>query len=255
MNNYYEILDVERDCTAEELKKNYRKLAMKYHPDKNPDRPELQDKFKEISEAYGVLSDQDKRKKYDRYLRIGGGFKGNNGFSYSQEDIFQDMFRDPQFQQMFRGILKEFQKSGLRSNQEFVSKSFFGNKGSIFAGILMVGGIAGKVVKAKLKEKLPDSDTVMKSLGRKVGQFLGYGNDEPKQIVESGDIAYTLEVNLKDLRLGKVVEIEIPTSGKTARFKVKVPAGSIAGQKLRLRGKGERTSEGYGDLYLELAVG
>lgn len=254
MKNYYEILEVEKNCTQDELKKKYRKLAMKYHPDRNPDNPELQEKFKGIAEAYGVLSDADKRKQYDMYIKTGGRFKGNSGFTYSQEDIFKDLFNDPKFQHMFKGILKEFQKTGMRSNQEFVRKSFFSSKGSFVSGMFMVGGIAAKITKSKIKEKLPSSDSVMKNLGRKVGSFLGYGSSAPKQLSETGDIAYTLELSSDDLKFGKVVEIEVPTEAKKSRFKVQIPAGSSSGQRLRLKGRGERTSLGMGDLYLDLEL-
>ena len=69
--NYYEILGVDSKATADELKKAYRKLSIKYHPDKNPDNKEAEEKFKEIAEAYSVLSDEEKRKKYDWEQTIG----------------------------------------------------------------------------------------------------------------------------------------------------------------------------------------
>ena len=80
---YYEILGVSKTATADEIKKSYRKLALKFHPDKNPDNVEAEAKFKKISEAYAVLSDAKKRQEYDTY--------GSAGFQqrYSQEDIFR----------------------------------------------------------------------------------------------------------------------------------------------------------------------
>jgi molecular chaperone DnaJ len=96
--DYYEVLGVSKSVTAEELKKAYRKLAIKYHPDKNPGDKEAEDKFKEIAEAYGVLSDPDKKAKYDRFGHEGlggGGFGGAGGVN--MEDIFSqfgDIFGD-----------------------------------------------------------------------------------------------------------------------------------------------------------------
>ena len=81
--DYYETLGVDKDATGSEIKKAYRKLAVKYHPDKNQDDPEAEEKFKEISAAYEVLSDEDKRAKYDRFGHEaytsggGGGFSGD----------------------------------------------------------------------------------------------------------------------------------------------------------------------------------
>ncbi len=99
--DYYEVLNVEREASADELKKAYRKVAMKYHPDRNPDDPgAAEEKFKEASEAYEVLSDPEKKARYDRYGHEGvksafggGGFSWNDFHHASDvEDIFGDIF-------------------------------------------------------------------------------------------------------------------------------------------------------------------
>jgi len=80
--DYYEVLSVSKSATDQELKKAYRKLAIKYHPDKNPDNKEAEEKFKEAAEAYEVLSNADKRARYDRFGHQGvGGAAGGGGFS------------------------------------------------------------------------------------------------------------------------------------------------------------------------------
>jgi molecular chaperone DnaJ len=85
--DFYDILGVSRSADAEELKKSYRKLAIKYHPDKNPNDKQAEDKFKEAAEAYEVLSNQEKRKRYDQFGHQGMG-AGGGGFSGNMEDIF-----------------------------------------------------------------------------------------------------------------------------------------------------------------------
>jgi molecular chaperone DnaJ len=96
--DYYEILGVDKSANSDQIKKAYRKMAMKYHPDKNPDNKEAESKFKEVSEAYEVLSDDNKRSNYDRFGKtdgFSGGFNGGHGFS--MEDIFSqfgDVFGD-----------------------------------------------------------------------------------------------------------------------------------------------------------------
>ena len=95
--DYYEVLGVERNADADTIKKAYRKAAIKYHPDKNPGDKEAEEKFKEAAEAYDVLSNEDKRARYDRFGHAGmggaaggggfGGFSGAGGFS--MEDIFE----------------------------------------------------------------------------------------------------------------------------------------------------------------------
>ena len=88
--DYYEVLDVAKTATAEEIKKAYRKKAIQYHPDKNPGDKEAEEKFKEAAEAYEVLSDPEKRKRYDKFGHQGmnGRFGGAGGGGMSMEDIF-----------------------------------------------------------------------------------------------------------------------------------------------------------------------
>lgn len=107
--DYYEVLGVSKSADAEELKKAYRKLAIKFHPDKNPDDPSAEAKFKEAAEAYEVLSNADKRARYDRYGHQGvdgaaGGFGGGGGMN--MDDIFSnfgDIFSGTGFESFFGG--------------------------------------------------------------------------------------------------------------------------------------------------------
>ena len=91
--DYYEVLGVDRNADQKTIKKAYRKLAMKYHPDVNKEDPDAEEKFKEISEAYGVLSDESKKQQYDQF-----GHAGMGGFS--QEDIFSNI----NFEDIFSGF-------------------------------------------------------------------------------------------------------------------------------------------------------
>src|SRR6059058_2942852 len=93
--DYYEVLSVSRTATEEEIKRSYRKLAVKFHPDKNPDDAHAEEKFKELGEAYDVLMDPDKRAAYDRFghaafARGGAGF-GGGGF-HDPFEIFREVF-------------------------------------------------------------------------------------------------------------------------------------------------------------------
>src|ERR1043165_525274 len=92
--DYYEVLGVERTASIDEIKKAYRKLAVKYHPDKNPADPAAEGKFKEAAEAYGVLSDDEKRATYDRYGHAGTGNFGGVDPNHSADSgaILGDLF-------------------------------------------------------------------------------------------------------------------------------------------------------------------
>lgn len=105
--DYYEVLGVSKGATAEEIKKAYRKMAIQYHPDKNPDNPEAEEKFKEAAEAYEVLSNPEKRQRYDQFGHQGLG--GNGGYGsggMNMEDIFSqfgDIFGGGGFESFFGG--------------------------------------------------------------------------------------------------------------------------------------------------------
>ncbi|MCF7811792.1 molecular chaperone DnaJ [bacterium] len=98
--DYYEVLGIERNAGQDEIKKAYRKLAMKFHPDRNPDDPKAEENFKEIGEAYSVLTDQNKRARYDRFGHTAPGASGFNGFGFGGESI--DPF------ELFRSVFSGF---------------------------------------------------------------------------------------------------------------------------------------------------
>ena len=118
--DYYEVLGVGKNADESTVKKAYRKIAMKYHPDRNPDNKEAEEKFKEAAEAYEVLSDADKKARYDRFghagLSGGGGFSGGG---MSMDDIFQqfgDIFGDSPFESFFGSRGGQQRSSGQRGS-------------------------------------------------------------------------------------------------------------------------------------------
>jgi len=214
---YYQVLGVAKTATADEIKKAYRKLALKYHPDKNQGNKKSEEKFKEISEAYAVLSDQEKRKQYDTY--------GSAGFRqrYSQEDIFRNFDLNDILRQF--GFGGGFQQSGgFRGAGGFRP----GGSGSPFDNIFAQGGAGG---------------------GCRGG---GCG----PQPMAGNDLTYELTVTLEEVLHGAEKAISLRQNGQTQSVSVKVPKGIETGKRLRLSGKGAPSSSGgpAGDLYLKIQV-
>src|SRR5690606_4109598 len=117
--DYYEVLGVAKGATQDEIKKAYRKIALQYHPDRNPGNQEAEEKFKEAAEAYDVLSNADKRTQYDRFGHAGMSGAGGGGFGggMRMEDIFQnfgDIFGDDMFGSFFGGGRQGGRRQGSR---------------------------------------------------------------------------------------------------------------------------------------------
>jgi DnaJ-class molecular chaperone len=199
--DYYHILSVSPDASVEEIKKAYRKLALETHPDRNPDDAKAEEKFKRISEAYGVLSDPQKRTQYDQYRRLGfhqrPGGPSQPGFGYSQEEILRDFFKSRQAQDIFSEMQREFQRMGFRFDDTFMNRMFFGDKTIFFQGIFwggpgggtrvfrygngggarsQAGSSAGQTdthqVQPQPKGLLQESVSLLAKAGKKIGKFL-----------------------------------------------------------------------------------
>lgn len=220
--DYYEILEVPRDATQEEIKKKYRKMAAKFHPDKNPGNKRAEAKFKEIGEAYEVLKDPEKRKLYDK---VGSDWK-----RYQQAGADPDDFNWSQYAGQGYGS-----QQGHRVNvnmDDIFGDSRQGGAGSPFSSFFdtIFGGgqygnggtygSAGQRARSRQPRKMPDSEA-------------------------------QIRVDLADLFNG--VEKHLRINGD--KVKVKIPAGIEDGKKLKLKGRG-RTSSGIpiGDLYLKISV-
>ena len=126
--DYYKILGIPENALDAEIKKTYRKLALEHHPDQNKNDPESEEKFKQITEAYGVLIDPIKRKEYDRFRadHLAGRSNEYSQFRYSQQDIFEEMFRKGFGKEMFEELNREFSRSGFRSGNSFFQTTLMG---------------------------------------------------------------------------------------------------------------------------------
>jgi molecular chaperone DnaJ/curved DNA-binding protein len=223
----YDVLGVDDDASKEEIKKAYRNLAREHHPDRNPDDPNAEEKFKEIQKAYSILSDEEKRQQYDAQRRFGGGGFGGPGAgggrgSWSQGAGGPEIrFEQGNFDDVFGG------GGGLGD----IFESFFGGRGG--------GGAPG------------GQDPFRQQRG---GRQRGRGRQRQRSRHRSGqDIETTLRLSFKEALEGGRKQVELPT-GESIRLKI--PDGVRDGTKIRLRGRGQAGPTGErGDLYVTFDVG
>lgn len=270
--DYYAILGLSPEATEEEIKKAYRRLALQYHPDRNPGNRQAEEKFKEISEAYAVLIDQRKRKEYDQFRTAGFQSRTGRGFQYSQEDIFRDIFQDPRFSDLFQELAREFRAAGLSFDEQFFTRMFRGGRGGIFFGgiIFGPGGVRTFSSQRGVSEvETPHRSTVglkkgglLAAIGRGIQRFLGNalsGKGEevtPMAPHRTGtDLNFRLILTPAEAAQGTKKKIRVIREGKTENLVVTVPPGVKEGTRLRLKGKGRvRAGQKPGDLFLHIAI-
>src|SRR6202521_1161330 len=245
---YYETLEVERTADESKLKSAFRKLAMKWHPDKNPGDASSEVRFKEINEAYEILKDGDKRAAYDRYghaaFEQGSGGPGfGAGFASSFSDIFEDLFG--MAGQRGRGGGRE-RGADLRYNMEItLEEAFLGKTAQIEIPVSVTcESCSGTGAKAGTK---PKSCSMCGGAGR-VRQAQGF---------------FTLERTCPGCQgRGQMIEDPCPScsgSGRVTRertLSVNIPTGVEDGTRIRLAGEGEAGGRGgpAGDLYIFLSI-
>ena len=259
--DYYDVLGVDKSADATAIKKAYRKLAMKYHPDKNPGDKEAEEKFKEINEAYEVLSDETKRRNYDQFGHEGvngQGFGGAGGFGGQGfggfDDIFGDIFGD-----MFGGGFSGGSRQRRRGPER-------GADIKQRVNISFEEAAFGKKVKVKINRS-EECDQCHGS-GAKPGTSKktcptchGSGQVQSVQRTPFGNIASTRTCSTCN---GEGEVIDSPCSKchgkgsirKTKTIEVDIPAGIDNGQMIKLGGQGELGTRGgpRGDLYIEVNV-
>ena len=280
MKDYYKVLGIPKNATAEEIKKKFRALARKHHPDVNKDDAGAEERFKEINEAYAVLSDPEKRQKYDMY--------GAEGFKqrFSQEDIYRGSDVFSVLNDLFGG------SGGGRGGgfESIFGNIFGGGGGSGFSGFPGQGGPrrgqdyeveftvtleeAHHGGKRRLSLQAPDGHTMNLDVGLPKGvgdgqklRLRGKGgagsNGGPAGDLmvtvrvaphlrfsrDGDDLLVDLDVPFTTLALGGSVDV-LTLEGETRALKIK--AGLQSGSRMRVRGAGINHRTGRGDLYVTL---
>ncbi len=251
--DYYDVLEVSRDATASVLKKAYRKLAMKYHPDRNPDNKEAEDNFKIVNEAYQVLNDDKKRAIYDQYGKAGlegqaGGGAGGFGNMDDIMDIFNNMFGGGGGGSAFGGNSKRDPSQKYTLDFEInldlaFNEAIFGCK---------------KEIDIKYKTSCEDCS----GTGAKDGKMssCSYCNGQGQVVMQQGFMQFAQECP-KCKGIGKEAKSKCNSCKAKGYQEVKdkitidIPAGVDSGNRLRAQGYGNKAKSGRrGDLYIVFNV-
>ena len=249
--DYYEVLGVNKSATDAEIKKAYRKLAKKYHPDMNKDNPKAEELFKEVTEAYEVLSDKEKRKLYDQFGHAafdegaGQGGAGGQGFG-SGAGGFDG----------FGGFGGQGFRGGFSGGGGFGNSSFGGFGSGNFGG--GAGGGNGSFhFNGNSGDGYQEYYYTGDNLDDIFDGFFG-GSRKGRSHSQNGeDVLAKVEVSFEEAALGadKVIRFRAP-DGSEQSLQVHIPAGIDSGQKIRLKGKGMpgQNGGGAGSLLLEVTV-
>jgi len=244
--DYYDVLDVDRNASADQIKKAYRRMAMKYHPDRNPDDASAEEKFKEAKEAFDILSESDKRAAYDQYGHAGvdpsgqaGGFSGQAGFG----DIFDSVFGD-----IFGGG-----RGGSRAHR--------GSDLSYDLELSLEEAVFGKEVKIRIPnlvdcEKCSATGSRSQRPPSSCGQCGGVGQVRMQQGFFS-----VQQTCPRCKGNGKTIADPCFACNGTGKARgnktisVKIPAGVDTGDRVRLTGEGEAGYNGpAGDLFVNISL-
>lgn len=253
--DYYEILGVAKNASTEEIKSSYRKLALKYHPDKNPGDKEAEGKFKEAAEAYEVLSDTEKRERYDRFGH--SGVSGNRGFS-NVDDIFS----------AFSDIFGEGTRGGGSIFEELFGTFGRGRasrRGSHLHCTISLDFIeAAKPVEKTIHIQRREACNECRGSGCAKGSTRkACSTCKGRGVIQQIQGFFSLQTTCPACR-GQASIVENPCkecSGKGHIYKdreisVKIPAGVEEGMQVRIPGEGEALEPGVpkGDLYCEIKI-
>jgi len=214
--DYYKILGIERNATQEEIKKRYRKLARDCHPDTCKNDPNAEKRFKEVGEAYEVLKDPEKRKRYDAL-----GSNWQEGQSFRPPPGFENIFGEEIFRRQGRsGRARTFSFDfGTGSAHPGGGGGFSDFFESLFGDLSMGGPGSGRASSAK-----------------------------------GADLETEVEISVEEAHTGTNREIQLQGPGSAKRLNVRIPAGAYDGMKIRLAGQGNPGAGGSGDLYLKIRL-
>lgn len=290
--DYYSVLGVNKNASPDEIKKAFRKLAVKYHPDRNPNNKVAEEKFKEISEAYEVLSDKENRQKYDqfgRYWQQAGkagqspwGAKGTqnvrtninmNDFSFSDYGSFDEFINDllgrpfggkaggTRTQTAYGSGFENFARQSSVENQNYdVEKNINLTYHQAYHGVETKLNLGTETVKVRIPAGAKNGTKIRLKNKGEMNPYTKERGDlylkvqlSPHQFFQWEEDKLVCEIPISPYEAVLGAEIEVPTpEGKVS---MKIPPGIRHGQSLRLKGKGWSSPQGkFGDLLVKIAI-
>ena len=256
--DYYEVLGVSKNASDDEIKKAYRKLALKYHPDKNPGNKEAEEKFKEISEAHAVLSDKQKRARYDQFGHAGVGgnggpnpFGGQGNYHYSTQGFNFDFGGGGGFDDILSSI---FGFGGARRparGADYRTTAVLTFEEAVF-GTTKVVSADGKDIKVKIPAGIDDGMSIRLTGkggpapkgGQKGDLYVSIRVRPHKHLTREGNIILSeVTIPMVDAALGTEVDVETVDGN----VRMRVPAGTQSGTPFKLSGHGVPLMRSDGD--------
>ncbi|WP_324282854.1 J domain-containing protein [Cyanobacterium aponinum UTEX 3221] len=288
--DYYSVLGVDKKASGEEIKKAFRKLAVKYHPDRNPDNKAAEEKFKEISEAYEVLGDTEKRKKYDQFIRYGRPMGqrttsrntstwGNTYQTRSSNDMDFDFGKYNSFDEFIADLLgrpfgnTRTQATGFSDFGGFntgttasqgrgndIEKSITLTYYQAYHGVQTKLDLGSEIVTVKIPAGAKNGTKVRLKGKGQINPISNHKGDlylkvelKPHDFFSFEDDKLVCEVPITPYEAVLGGEVNVPTP--EGEVMVKIPAGIRHGQSLRLKGKGwSNPKGGNGDLLVKIAI-
>jgi curved DNA-binding protein len=262
--DYYATLGVAPEAAEDDIRHAYRKLALRWHPDRNSGDPDATERFKEISEAYAVLIDPAKRQQYDQVRQLGGPSQ----FGRQRDDLFRDLFADPRASAIFEELAREMERMGMRVNRRDFRETLFGGRTVVRGTVIVVSpwsavtslfrlgraAVRGTRAEAAPVRAMPPRPTVLGRLAG-VGRWVFGLPPESGVGLREADIVVPLRLSSKEAARGVKKRVTLAADEGREEVLVTVPAGTRAGTRLRLRGKGRAAGVGRrGDAYLTVEI-